>query len=182
MLPDEGRTRTASQSNSAAASNDGEHEAAPQEHVKVTAEETKEEAEGAKPQEREQKVKEARKESDAKEHRERDRRVLEKEKVQRERDRMERAHRERDRREEKRRERSKMDRKSTDAVRSHRAQKTWRDEKQDPDARRVRRDTTFYVCLHFCKMDCCGVERELYYVCPPIRRIPRTSLIHSHST
>lgn len=146
MLPDEGGTRTASQSNSAAASNDGEHETAPQEHVKVTAEETKEE--------REQKVKEARKGSDAKEHRERDRRVLEKEKVQRERDRMERAHRERDRREEKRRERSKMDRKSTDAARSsHRAQKTWRDEKQDTDARRVRRDPTFCVCLHFCKME-----------------------------
>lgn len=144
MLPDEGGTRTASQSNSAAASNDGEHETAPQEHVKVTAEETKEE--------REQKVKEARKGSDAKEHRERDRRVLEK--VQRERDRMERAHRERDRREEKRRERSKMDRKSTDAARSsHRAQKTWRDEKQDTDARRVRRDPTLCVCLHFCKME-----------------------------
>ncbi|TWW59498.1 zinc finger protein 638-like [Takifugu flavidus] len=149
LLSDECQVRAASQSNSAAASNDGEHEAAPQEskQVKVTAE-AKEEVEGVKPQEREQKAKEARKESDAREHKERDRRALEKEKVPRERDRVERVRRERDRKEEKkregeRRERAKTDRKSTNAVRSsYRSQKTWRGGKQNSPSTDARRTDT----------------------------------------
>lgn len=145
LLSDECQVRAAGQSNSAAASNDGEHE------VKVTAE-TKEDVEGVKPQDREQKAKEARKESEAREHKERDRRALEK--VPRERDRLERVRRERDRKDERkreceRRERAKVDRKSTNAVRSpYRSQKTWRGGKQDSpstDAMGVRHETAFYL-------------------------------------
>lgn len=147
LLSDECQVRAAGQSNSAAASNDGEHE------VKVTAE-TKEDVEGVKPQDREQKAKEARKESEAREHKERDRRALEKEKVPRERDRLERVRRERDRKDERkreceRRERAKVDRKSTNVVRSpYRSQKTWRGGKQDSpstDAMGVRHETAFYL-------------------------------------
>lgn len=147
LLPDKGQTRPGSQPSTAAASDEGGDKATPQEdkHLRVAAEGSKEDGEGPKTQEKEQKGKETRKENDARVYRERDRRSWEKEKEQRERDRTERARRERDRREEKRREGAKMDRKSTNVVRS--SSKSRKDEKQSSssaDTTRVSSDAAFY--------------------------------------
>ncbi|CAG06103.1 unnamed protein product [Tetraodon nigroviridis] len=142
QLSDEAASGTSSQFSNAAASNEGEEEARPQEdkRVKVRAEESKEQAEAPKTPEKEQKGKETRKESEAREAKERDRQSWEKEKVQGERDRTERARRERDRREEKRKERAKVDRKSTSAVRS--SSKSQKAEKQSsPSADPTRMET-----------------------------------------